>query len=126
MNPKKKTRDAPVVTEELRKEILATVRAELAARPSGEISSDLATIELPPRPAEKIPGKSGRKVSPERREKIATNCDAELLRLFTEWSTKRGLALNRALDAALWHFLGKPRLSFEISKESEDTTRRTP
>ena len=114
VDTKKKARDRLVITAVLRKEIVEIVRAEIAAMSDIQIGQNIQTIEVPPRPAEKVPSKkSSRKVSPEKREKIATNCDAELLRLFTEWRTKRGLALNRALDAALWHFLSKPKLSFE-------------
>jgi hypothetical protein len=78
---------------------------------------DESTYDLPPIPQDKIPGASGRPVNPGKRVKIAGTVDAELDRLFQEWRDSRGMSLSRALDTALWYFLGKPKLSFEVSED---------
>jgi hypothetical protein len=78
---------------------------------------DESTYDLPPTPQDKITGASGRPVNPGKRVKIAGTVDAELDRLFQEWRDSRGMSLSRALDTALWHFLGKPKLSFEASED---------
>jgi hypothetical protein len=66
-------------------------------------------------------GEKGRPVNPGKRTKIAGTVNAELERLFQEWRESRGITLSRALDAALWHFLGKPKLSFETSYRNAQT-----
>jgi len=117
---KRKAHEQPVVLQTLRQEIIKIVRAELDAVSARQPAPNLLTIELPPVPPVKLTSRTGRKVSPQRRAKLATNCDAELARLFEEWRIKRGLALNRALDAALWHLLGKPPLSFQIDVKGKE------
>jgi hypothetical protein len=75
--------------------------------------------ELAPMPSERIKGQHGKPVNPGGRVKIAGTVDERLEALFQQWREARGITLSRALDAALWHFLGKPKMSFEISDQSE-------
>ncbi|MFH1117279.1 MAG: hypothetical protein V1792_25455 [Pseudomonadota bacterium] len=83
--------------------------------PTFQISGE----DLPPEPT-KIDGGKGRKISPAERVKIAGTVDKSLEERFQEWRKDKGLSLSKALDTALWHFLGKPRLSFEKSETSDE------
>jgi len=103
-------------------EIIQIVQAELkTAMESLQAipESPKQGLELAPAPPERIMGEYGKKVNPGKRVKIAGTADAELVRLLEQWRQEKGITLSRALDAALWHFLGKPKLSFEIPEGAE-------
>ncbi len=96
--------------------ITQTVEAE-AGRILGEQTfpkSQTVDKEPPPLPG-KIKGAHDRPVLG-KRVKLAGTADAELVRLLDEWRRERGMSLSRAIDTALWHFLGKPALSFQEAK----------
>lgn len=81
-------------------------------------TSDL--LEAAPFPSEKLPREGkGRPPSPGHREPLGTTLDGELYKLFREECIKRGMTAARLLDTIIWHYFGKPRLSFEISDESD-------
>ena len=107
--------------EEWKVQIVQIVREELQRIMEPQILQKLPIRDpdLPPMPEAKVPGEKGRPVNPGGRVKIAGTVDKELDRLFEKWRTEKGITLSRALDAALWNFLGRPPLSFEISEESE-------
>jgi hypothetical protein len=75
--------------------------------------------ELAPTPSERIKGQHGKPINPGGRVKIAGTVDERLEALFQQWRESKGISLSRALDAALWHFLGKPKLSFEMLDQSK-------
>jgi hypothetical protein len=75
--------------------------------------------ELAPMPSERIKGEHGKPVNPGGRVKLAGTVDERLEALFQQWRESKGITLSRALDTALWHFLGKPKLSFQMSEISE-------
>ena len=75
-------------------------------------------MELPPLPT-KEKGEKGRPVGKGERVKLAGTCDKALAQRLEGWRKERGMSLSRAIDTALWHFLGKPPLSFEISEVSD-------
>jgi len=117
--PEPITPDSPL-PEAWKHEIIQIVRAELNAAMKSLQAVPISPKdkpELAPAPPERIMGEHGKKVNPGKRVKIAGTADAELVRLFEQWRQERGITLSRALDAALWHFLGKPALSFERSEE---------
>jgi hypothetical protein len=115
--------DVTPLPEAWKREIIEIVRQEMQAMMKLPIVPKLPTEspDLPPMPSEKIKGDRGKPINPGKRTKIAGTVDAELERLFQEWRGNKckGTTLSRALDVALWHFLGKPKLSFEISEASE-------
>jgi len=101
------------IHEIVRKEIQSVMESQrIQRRPS-----DL--LEVPPSPGEKIKGEKGRPANPGKRVKLAGTVDVELERLFREECTKRGISVSRLLDTVLWHYFGKPRLSFETSDKSD-------
>lgn len=83
------------------------------------VSTEIIDRPLPPEP-KKIPGPKSKPIALGSRVKIAGTCDARLYTLFEQWRSKRGITLSRALDAALWHFLGQPDLSFQIKSEESE------
>jgi hypothetical protein len=99
------------ISEAMKAEIRSIVREELQASSQPPV----AQLELPPLidTDKKVLSERGHKMAPAKRPKIAGTVDAELLRLFEDWRKERGISLSRALDTALWHLLGKPKLSFE-------------
>jgi hypothetical protein len=100
--------------DSLRDLIRAIVREEIqAAMESRTLLTD--RIELPPLP-QKMAGPHGKPIGRGQRAKIAGTVDKELARRLEEWRRERGITLSRALDAALWLFLGQPPLSFESDK----------
>jgi hypothetical protein len=74
-----------------------------------------------PTPGERIKGDKGKPVNPGKRVKVAGTVDEVLERRVREWCRENRTTLSYALDAALWHFFGKPKLSFEVSDASETT-----
>jgi hypothetical protein len=115
--------DVSLLPEAWKAEIIEIVRQEMQAMMEIQAVPKLQTeaLDLPPMPSEKIKGEHGKPINPGKRTKIAGTVDAELERLFQEWREDKGkgITLSRALDVALWHFLGKPKLSFEPSEISE-------
>jgi hypothetical protein len=73
----------------------------------------------PPLPKRTATSNKGKPKAPGDRVKIAGTVDSVLGTKFDKWRTEKGITLSRALDIALWHFLGKPKMSFETSEESE-------
>ena len=71
--------------------------------------------ELPPPPP-----KEGQRYT-FNRQKLGGTVDSELYDLFRDECDRRGLTVSRLLDAVLWHYFGKPKLSFqrETSKGGE-------
>jgi hypothetical protein len=114
--------------ETWRRQIIQIVQTEIQAMFQSQTVPKLqaATPDLPPTPPEKIPGEKGRPVNPGGRAKIAGTVDKRLEELFQEWRESKGITLSRALDAALWHFLGKPKLSFERSDTAETSDETQP
>jgi hypothetical protein len=115
--------DASPLPEAWKREIIEIVRQEIQAMMKLPTVPKLPTEspDLPPMPSEKIKGDRGKPINPGKRTKIAGTVDAELERLFQEWRENKckGTTLSRALDVVLWHFLGKPKLSFEAPETSE-------
>ncbi len=113
--------DTGEIPEKWKQEIKDMIRAELKTFLSSQTVKRSITQDpdLPPMPQEKIEGTKGRPVNPGSRAKIAGTVDSELERRFQEWRESKGISLSRALDAALWHFLGKPKLSFELQDASD-------
>lgn len=75
---------------------------------------------LPPMP-DRVQGDRGLPVDDGYRVKIASTVDAELSVLLDKWRRKRGLTLAKAIDTALWHFFGRPKLSFELLSKRKKT-----
>jgi hypothetical protein len=73
-----------------------------------------------PTPGDRVPGGKGKPVNPGKRVKIAGTVDAVLEKHVRRWMKKQGATLSHVLDAALWHFFGKPPLSFEITETSDN------
>ena len=109
---------AQLLPEEWKSQIVQIVRQEIqAAVESQTLPKD--QIELPPLPA-KVAGPHGKPIGEGKRVKLAGTTDAELARRLESWRKERGITLSRALDAALWNFLGRPPMSFEISETSDN------
>lgn len=104
--------------EEWRRQIIHIVQTEIKRMECQTIQK--TQIDLPPLPG-KFKGPEGKSRAYGGRLKIAGTADAALVEELEKWRKERGISLSRALDAALWHFLGKPPLSFEKSDKSEDT-----
>jgi hypothetical protein len=51
-----------------------------------------------------------------RREKLATTIDANLFELVKQ-RQQSGQQLSHILDSALWHYFGRPKLSFQSDDE---------
>lgn len=102
-------RQVQQIREIVRQEVDSVMSQRIEEHPS----------ELPPTPAEKIKGDKGRPASPGERVKLAGTVDAELERLFREQCARRGMSVSRLLDTVLWHYFGRPRLSFETSDKSD-------
>jgi hypothetical protein len=51
-----------------------------------------------------------------KREKLATTIDATLFELVKE-RQQSGQQLSHILDSALWHYFGRPKLSFQEDSE---------
>jgi len=103
--------DKSAISDAMREEIRQIVRKEIkSVTESQSLPKD--QIELPPVPG-KVTGPHGKPVGEGGRVKIAGTCDKELFTLLEAWRKAKGITLSRALDAALWNFLGKPPLSFE-------------
>jgi hypothetical protein len=104
-----------------RNEVIHIVREEIrAAMASVQTFQTFQTtdVELPPSP-EKVPGKHDRPVALGHRDKLGGTVDRNLVRAFKRWLRQRKLTISQGLDVALWHFLGKPKLSFETSETSD-------
>jgi hypothetical protein len=113
--------DITPLPEAWRTEIIEIVRQEIQSMIQDQTipTPQTEAPDLPPMPSEKIKGEHGKPINPGKRVKVAGTVDAELERLFQKWRESKGITLSRALDVALWHFLGKPKLSFEVSELSE-------
>jgi hypothetical protein len=100
---------------ETEKTLRKILREELARanrmRPKGSAPVEQELAPLPPRST-----KQGRKHLSGTRIKIATNLDSVLYRLLGEKSRATGQQMNHLLDSALWNFLGKPKMSFEVDE----------
>ena len=70
--------------------------------------------ELPP-----TPPKEGQRYTINR-QKLGGTVDSELYDLFRDECDRRGLAVSRLLDTVLWHYFGKPKLSFQQQAVSEE------
>ena len=103
------------MTPKDRLEVMEIVRQEI------ESIMQAGTIQkqAPPVPNAKIKGDHGRTVNPGRRHKFAATVDLELWKALEKYRKANGITFSRALDAALWNFLGKPRLSFEAPEGEE-------
>ena len=55
-----------------------------------------------------------------KREKLATTVDAALFELLKA-RQQQGHQLSHLLDSALWHYFGRPRLSFQEESEQSDS-----
>jgi len=112
--------DKSGISDTMREEIRSIVREEIQASTMFQILQ-ISQIDLPPEVStdQKILSEKGHKQAPVKRPKIAGTVDAELMRRLEEWRKERGISLSRALDTALWHLLGKPKLSFEMSDTSD-------
>ena len=51
-----------------------------------------------------------------RREKLAITVDGELFDRLQEMY-QDGVSISHVIDSALWHFFGKPKLSFELEQQ---------
>jgi hypothetical protein len=114
--------DKSAISDAMREEIRGIVREEIQAAMEGQRVPTIQTqsVDLPPLPG-KVTGPHGKPIGEGGRVKLAGTVDERLEMLFQEWRKERGISLSRALDAALWHFLGKPPLSFEITDKSDET-----
>lgn len=110
--------DKSGISDAMREEIRQVVLEEIKTAMETQ-TLPKSQIELPPLPG-KVTGPKGKPIGEGGRVKIAGTTDEALARRLEEWRTERGLTLSRALDTALWHFLGKPPLSFEISKKPDE------
>jgi len=108
-----------LLPDSMRAQIVEIVKAEVRAMLEDPTVPKFQG-ELPPTPAEKIPGEKGRKIAPGGRKKLASTLDRELERRFQEWREERGLTLSRGLDVVFWHFFGKPKMSFEVSTQPKE------
>ena len=54
-----------------------------------------------------------------KREKLATTVDAALFELLKA-RQQQGHQLSHLLDSALWHYFGRPRLSFQDESDSNE------
>jgi hypothetical protein len=110
--------------EEWKSLIIQTVREEVSrVMETQNIPKSLISgVEELPVPGGKIKGEKERPVNPGKRLKIAGTADKTLVEGLQRWCKDRGVTLSRGLDAALWTFLGKPKLSFETPETSGGTT----
>lgn len=108
------------MSDSLKTQIIQIVRDEVTTMLESQTIPKLQT-ESPPLPKEKETNEeTGRKRAKGGRTKIAGTLDKELDRLFREWREERGvLTLSRGLDVIFWHFFNKPKMSFEISEDSD-------
>jgi len=114
--------DKSGISDAMREEIRQIVQQEIQAAMK---SQTLQKDQIEPAPVldssqKVIDTATKRKVAPVKRPKIAGTVDAELMRRFEAWRKEKGLTLSSALDTALWHFLGKPSLSFQITDKSDN------
>ncbi|MFZ5864443.1 MAG: hypothetical protein ACOYXY_01035 [Thermodesulfobacteriota bacterium] len=84
------------------------LQALRAARPTAEWTSEL--VPLPPREGKKLVGE---------RAQFATIIDKTLLDGLKHEARERGTTFARMIETAIWHFLSRPRLSFEIDEEND-------
>ncbi len=74
--------------------------------------SEVAKVDTPPLPPKK--GPAGKAFAGSKKD-IRALIDSELWKLFdNECRNRFGGNQSRALDAILWHYFGKPKLSFEV------------
>jgi hypothetical protein len=109
-----------------KEDIVQIIQKELTSMESSiqTLPKDQTPSLVPaPTPGERIKGDKGKPVNPGKRVKVAGTVDEVLERLIREWCRENRTTLSYALDAALWHFFGKPKLSFEMSTASETTTK---
>jgi hypothetical protein len=118
--PAYETADEPIseISEPLKSQIIQIVQKEIERMVGQTFTAYRAAEgELPPDP-DKIAGPRGKRIALGERVKVAGTADAELLRLFELWRKEKRISFSKALDAVLWHFLGKPKLSFELRDAS--------
>ncbi len=117
--PERKRTDG-FLTDDHIEQIKDLVRKEVQKIMEAQRTTRTDVRDVPPSPSGRISTEGrGRPVNPGGRVKLAGTVDVELERLFREECTKRGMSVSRLLDTVIWHFFGKPRLSFETSDNSE-------
>jgi hypothetical protein len=98
--------DRPVTVSEFEQAINA-LREELTDKTASRDRSAMPEL-CPMTPTEKK-----KKVG--KRQKLSTTVDQVLFDMMHQ-RVDEGVPLSRLLDSALWHFFGKPRLSFETER----------
>lgn len=96
-----------------RNEVMDMIRQELAAIQTVCTVQPATTMELAPVPGAKEKGKKDRMVNPGERVKVGITLDKALFDLLDAHRKDKSISLSRAMDTALWSYLGKPLLSFE-------------
>jgi hypothetical protein len=86
---------------------LREVEAKMSTFQIHQNRSDSYPEEAPRPPSE---GRKGYTVA---RDKLGITLDPELHKLVLQEAKRRGISISRVFDTALWHYYGKPRLSFE-------------
>ncbi len=115
---KSNTPETPLIPKDLQTLIALMVTDEVNARMEGQ-KYPICQTEEPPLPKRTATSEKGKPKAPGERVKIAGTIDSVLGAKFDEWRLEKGITLSRALDIALWHFLGKPKLSFEKDTEEK-------
>ena len=106
-------------------EIMKPVMIRIAQEASMEVLQSMSvsarselvpTLEEPPEP-ERVPG-----TRKENRdwERISATVDSNLIKHFNLERKKRRMTTSRLLETILWNHFGKPRLSYEESKRTDD------
>jgi len=100
------------MTKQDREALKETIRQMIREELANMIDHKPDLGELPPLP-EKETGQHGRPAGQGQRVKIGGTCDKALWNELDDYRKRHGMSLSRAIDTALWHFLGKPPLSFQ-------------
>jgi hypothetical protein len=116
--------------EHWKAEIMELIRGELDRMQTSQIFQKPESMErLPsPDPAAKIKSDKGRKVNPWERVKVGVTLDKALVDLLEKERDKLGktATLSHALDTVLWHYFGKPELSFQKQEDKSVTAEPEP
>lgn len=112
--------DTPI-PDAWRREVRDLVREEITSMMQSQTLPKVPTtgVEWPPIPPEEINPTTKRTRARGSREKLGVIIDAELHRLFHEWTEEHDLSYSKGLETVLWLFFDRPKLSFEVSEASE-------
>jgi len=106
--------------ERVKEDLRAFVKEQISstsAKPA--FKSQTHELEEPPLPTRE---KGGRK-HVVMREKLSGTADKTLMEMFEQERTRRGMTVSRMIDMVLWHYFGRPKLSFEQSPRiAEDSS----